>query len=406
MKKVMIDVGHGGTDPGAAANGLIEKTLNLKVALKIKAYLAGYDAEVKLSRETDISLDADARASLIQQYNPTLCVSVHHNAANGSARGSEVIHAAVNKKDDLLANDILYKLEKAGMPIRRAFTKLNDNGQDWYFMIRRIIDADTDAIIVEGGFVDNIEDAKLLKDEKFLDAEAKAIAEGIINYLGLKQQLTLIMGQAIACVEQMTAYARKINPNPKLSSCTLEELAQIFLEEGTSEGVRGDVAWAQAVKETGAFGYGGIVLPEQNNYSGIGALNNNKQGQAAVFETPRLGARAQMQHLKAYASSAALKNACIDPRFNLVMRASAPYVEWLGFKDNPNGTGWAYPGAGYGYDIIKRLNIILVEPVKQKTVMDKLKEQGLITKDYKLDDILTCGEFAEVVVKLLERIDK
>jgi len=187
VKKVMFDIGHGGTDPGAVANGLIEKDVNLAVGLKVRKYLTGYDAEIKLTRETDITLDANARVKMVVQYNPTLCVSIHHNKANGTARGSEAIHAAKNKKDDLLAADILNRLEKAGMPVRRAFTKLNDNGQDWYYMIRRIADWDTDAIIVEGGFLDNIDDAKLLKTDSFLDAEAKAIADSIIAYLKLKR---------------------------------------------------------------------------------------------------------------------------------------------------------------------------------------------------------------------------
>lgn len=69
------------------------------------------------------------------------------------------------------------------------------------------------------------------------------------------------------------------------------------------------------------------------------------------FGTPQLGIRAQVQHLKAYASTEALKNACIDPRFKYVTRGCAEYVEWLGQKENPQGLGWA-TGAGYGEKIL------------------------------------------------------
>ena len=62
---------------------------------------------------------------------------------------------------------------------------------------------------------------------------------------------------------------------------------------------------------------------------------------AATFPDPRTGVRAQIQHLKAYASKEALVNGCVDPRFSLVARGSAQYVEWLGASDNPNGKGWA-----------------------------------------------------------------
>ena len=60
--------------------------------------------------------------------------------------------------------------------------------------------------------------------------------------------------------------------------CSLEQLAQFFLEEGEAEGVRGDVAFAQSLHEPGFFKYGGIVLPTQTNYAGIGALNGNAKG--------------------------------------------------------------------------------------------------------------------------------
>ena len=76
------------------------------------------------------------------------------------------------------------------------------------------------------------------------------------------------------------------------------------------------------------------------------------------FDTPQLGIRAQVQHLKAYASTDALKNACIDPRFKYVTRGCAEYVEWLGQKENPDGKGWA-AGAGYGEKILSILKGIL-----------------------------------------------
>ena len=69
------------------------------------------------------------------------------------------------------------------------------------------------------------------------------------------------------------------------------------------------------------------------------------------FDTPQLGIRAQIQHLKTYASKDALKNAVVDPRFQYVARGCAEYVEWLGQKENPAGKGWA-TGAGYGSKIL------------------------------------------------------
>lgn len=71
----------------------------------------------------------------------------------------------------------------------------------------------------------------------------------------------------------------------------------------------------------------------------------------------RTGIRAQIQHLKAYASTESLKNACVDDRFSYVTRGSAPYVEWLGQKENPYGKGWA-TATNYGYDIVNMMNVL------------------------------------------------
>ena len=186
MAKVMIDIGHGGSDPGTSGNGLIEIDLNLKVGIMLKNYLSRYEVEIRATRDTDAALSNDVRVELVNSFNPELCVSVHHNAASAAeARGAEVIHAHYDEYDDKLANRILDNMEAIGMPKRRAFTKLNSRGDDWYYMIRRIWDSNTDAIIVEGGFVTNPTDAELLKSEDFLMAEAEAIGSAVVEYLGL-----------------------------------------------------------------------------------------------------------------------------------------------------------------------------------------------------------------------------
>ncbi|MDF2532090.1 MAG: cell wall hydrolase/autolysin [Clostridia bacterium] len=187
MAKVMIDIGHGGSDPGSSGNGLIEKDVNLKVGVMLYNYLSKYDVEVRTTRNTDVTLSNDVRVELVNKFDPDLSVSVHHNAASTvEARGAEVIHAHYDEYDDKLANRILDNMEAIGMPKRRAFTKLNTRGDDWYYMIRRIWDTTTDAIIVEGGFVTNSIDAELLKSEDFLMEEAAAIGKAIVEYLGLQ----------------------------------------------------------------------------------------------------------------------------------------------------------------------------------------------------------------------------
>ena len=136
---------------------------------------------------------------------------------------------------------------------------------------------------------------------------------------------------------------------------TINQFAQIFYEEATAEGVRAEVAFTQCMKETGFLKYGGDVLPNQYNFAGIGATG---AVHGASFSNVRMGIRAQIQHLKAYGSISPLTNQCVDPRFNLVKRGSAQYVEWLGIKENPNGYGWA-TSKSYGHDIVNMVNVLL-----------------------------------------------
>ena len=165
---------------------------------------------------------------------------------------------------------------------------------------------------------------------------------------------TDIAGTAQATVQQMQTYIKKVNPNVAQS---VLDMIPYYLSEGRAEGIRGDIAFAQSCLETGNFTFtGSAVTLEQNNFCGLGVLENSMKG--AAFDTPQLGIRAQIQHLKAYANSAPLQNDCIDPRFHLVTRGAAPTVQYLGIQENPQGYGWA-AGADYGVKILNILENIL-----------------------------------------------
>lgn len=183
--------------------------------------------------------------------------------------------------------------------------------------------------------------------------------------------LMQIMGTSQTTVAQMVRYYNfnasgydtfKAKYNGKYNgvlakggASTINQFAQIFYEEATAEGVRAEVAFTQCMKETGFLKYGGDVLPNQYNFAGIGATG---AVHGASFSNVRMGIRAQIQHLKAYGSISPLTNPCVDPRFNLVKRGSAQYVEWLGIKENPNGYGWA-TSKSYGHDIVNMVNVLL-----------------------------------------------
>ncbi|MBY0123512.1 glucosaminidase domain-containing protein [Bacillus sp. S/N-304-OC-R1] len=152
-----------------------------------------------------------------------------------------------------------------------------------------------------------------------------------------------ITGSSILTAKQMGDFVLFKYPEPKLTTVDIYRLADLYLSLGRQEGIRGDIAFAQAILETGYFQFGKDVLPEQNNYSGIGAVGGGAQG--AYFNTPEEGVRAQIQHLKAYANTEPLVTEKLDPRFDYVKRGIAPY--WTDLNNR-----WAVPGDQYGERIL------------------------------------------------------
>ena len=182
--------------------------------------------------------------------------------------------------------------------------------------------------------------------------DIKAAMEGSTT----EDSLTAIMGKAAATAEQMKAYLKKKNPAVPQS---VLDMIPLYISEGEAEGVRGDIAFAQSCLETGNFTFSGSAVNlKQNNFCGLGVTQRGKTGLS--FESAQLGIRAQIQHLKAYASTDKLRNALADPRFRYVKRGCAPYVEWLGQKENPQGKGWA-AGEKYGEKILSILKAIAGE---------------------------------------------
>jgi hypothetical protein len=146
-----------------------------------------------------------------------------------------------------------------------------------------------------------------------------------------------IMGTSRLRADQLTRWFNSRQPRPSgtyAATVPVETLAAMFVEEGAAEAVTGDVAFAQAIVETGWFRFAGLVPASFNNFAGIGANDRTP----ASFPDARTGVRAQIQHLRAYADPAALAcvvppltNPCVDPRFNLVVpKGKAPTWNRMG----------------------------------------------------------------------------
>ena len=216
--------------------------------------------------------------------------------------------------------------------------------------------------------------AKANKNYKVFDEGGKQVyPTDVVEQPKPEEPKVAIMGAPQVTAQQMATLLLAKNPSPKIKITALE-FAELFIEEGIREGVRGDIAFCQSMHETGWLKYGGQVLPEQNNYSGIGATNNSPVGKGAWFKDEREGVRAQIQHLKAYASKEPLSTICVDPRFHLVTRGVAP--NWIDL----NGR-WAVPGTTYGqsilalYDELVKVKVIAPEPLKEDERVKVMEKQ-------------------------------
>ena len=157
-----------------------------------------------------------------------------------------------------------------------------------------------------------------------------------------------IFGEPVATPEQMVNFINRRNPNPKLN-CTVKQLVHLYYFEAGREGIRPDIALCQAIKETGTWGYGGDVIPEQNNFCGLGTTGGGVKGE--FFATPQLGARAHIQHLLSYASKRPPKVEIVDPRYELIKKFRPQIFGKLTKWTELNGV-WAVPGNHYGEDIL------------------------------------------------------
>ncbi|WP_404332345.1 N-acetylmuramoyl-L-alanine amidase [Mesobacillus maritimus] len=170
-----------------------------------------------------------------------------------------------------------------------------------------------------------------------------------------------ILGETFLSAEQMNLFVQSVNPNAI-------ELGRYYATIGPQYGIRGDVAFAQAMLETDYLRFTGTVQPDQNNFAGIGATGPDNPG--ARFSTPEKGVLAHIQHLYAYASTKPLpeKSPLVDPRFNLVSRGSATTWKALNGK-------WAVPGNGYGQALLNVYERLLMN-TKQNidTVIQKVNK--------------------------------
>lgn len=200
---VVLDPGHGGKDPGACSDGLVEATLTLKIAEYCRDYLLNnYDSiEVYLTRTEDVHLSSDKvedlrmRCEVARDTGADCLVSIHLNASDAhKLRGAEIYYSRrenVGETTLALSNAIMDELEALGIKKREVRTRrsndmFDDKGValDYYAINRHCAEFGIPGIIVEAGFMDNTYDREFLLTDEGLKSIGEADARGIVRYLG------------------------------------------------------------------------------------------------------------------------------------------------------------------------------------------------------------------------------
>ena len=179
-KKVFIAAGHGGNDPGAVANGMKEKDLNLSISIACQAELERHGVSVRMSRTKDENETLAQQVKECNSFAPDLAVNIHNNAGGGD--GAEAFYTVGGGTGKTLAVNILNEIVKIGQNSRGAKTRKNSSGGDYYGFIR---DTKAPAVIVECAFVDNKKDIQIIDTAAEQKAMGVAIAKGVLKTLGI-----------------------------------------------------------------------------------------------------------------------------------------------------------------------------------------------------------------------------
>ena len=185
LKGIVIDPGHGGSDPGAVSKDIKEKDYTLLISKYMYDRFKELGVPVRLTRDTDVSLSPKERTAKAQSFfgngKDVIVISNHLNAGGGD--GAEVIYALRNKST--LSKKVLDEIEKEGQNARKYYQlRLPSNPiKDYYFMHRDTPNNET--IIVEYGFVDsNKDDVEQIKNN--YKRYAEAVVRAVLDYKGIK----------------------------------------------------------------------------------------------------------------------------------------------------------------------------------------------------------------------------
>lgn len=181
MIKVTIDPGKGGSNFGAVHEDLIEKHINLNIALKCREELVRHGIQVQMTREDDDYVGFSERIAKGNKNYSDAFISIHCNSGGGAL--GELIYSVNNERGLKLAYCISSEMEAYGQKTIKIYNRLGQGFMDFYTVIR---EASMDSVIIKCAFIDNEEDNKLIKTMDNQRDYGTALAKGILNYFNIE----------------------------------------------------------------------------------------------------------------------------------------------------------------------------------------------------------------------------
>src|SRR5690625_2548554 len=297
-KKVYLDPGHGGSDPGAVRNGLREKDLTLAIAKRIEKILKkDYEGvQVKLSRTTDKFVSLSNRAKMANDWEADVFVSIHINAGGGTGYEDFIYNKLSNSSTTAKMRNTFHTEVVKEQSFWRNRGKKKAN-----FAVLRL--TNMSAFLTENGFIDTKSDAEKLKLDEYLDRIAKSHVKGIVKALGLKRKSG---GSNKTSSKSKTSSA---NNKQKTSTYTGNSLVDYLksINVDSSFNNRKRLAARHGIKN-----YRGTAI---QNIQLLNKMRNGSSSTSNKSSTPsfRVGAKVRIKNSAKYYSRT--KNVAIPSRF-------------------------------------------------------------------------------------------
>ncbi|MBE0471773.1 MAG: N-acetylmuramoyl-L-alanine amidase [Methyloprofundus sp.] len=227
MKIIVLDAGHGGRDPGAQGHDLNEKDLVLNLAHRTAKVLKKKfsDVDVRLTRTNDEFIELSDRSNRANSWNADAFISLHINAAASNANGFEsFVYTSVGEKTGRLQTD----LHTALAPLWKNKARKDRGQKQANFHVLR--ETKMPAVLLEFGFISNAIDANLLRQTRFLQENAEALADALASHFNLPLRNNKSVYRIKQDGEQIGAYAEVESTLKVVSNLMGQNTKKIELE--------------------------------------------------------------------------------------------------------------------------------------------------------------------------------